>query len=41
MLLSEKTVTLYAELNEIAEAIFSSYFNFLKFIYSVLLAKKH
>ena len=43
-LLSEKTVTLHAELNKIAGAAFSSYFaevNFSKYIYSVLVAKKH
>ena len=43
-LLSKETVTLHAELNKIAEAAVSGYFaevNFLKYIYSVLVAKKH
>ena len=43
-LISEKTETLYAELNERAEAATSSYSatgDFLQYIYSVLVAKNY
>ena len=43
-LVSEKTETLYAELNERVEAAISSYSargKFLHYIYSVLVAKNH
>ena len=43
-LISEKTEALYAELNEKAEAVTSSYSatgDFLQYIYSVLVAKNH
>ena len=43
-LISEKTEAMYAELNESAEAVTSSYSatgDFLQYIYSVLVTKNH